>query len=482
MAAAVAGTPLLTAATRPGLLVWLVTEQFRPDYLDEMWPSFGPGGFRRLVEGGSYFPNCHYDSATFTSSGLATLLTGTWPALHGVAADRWFDASTGQPADASAGALRSGTLFDTAVAAERNRVFLAASGSGASFLQGCRATRSFVSEQSVWKSAAGGNPDWLAAFRETNDPAKWRGAQWIAANAPPGAKPLRTMEESDFPALYRASPFALANEFALAREIVIHERAGAGPGLDIVAMLIGSPGMLGLETGANSPLMRDMVLDCDRQVGALLDLLDDHVGRGNYAIAFTAAHGLDAKTPERRGIDGAGMARAIGERLAAAYDTGPTRRNYVEAYLYPFVYLNRKSLVDAKANLREARALAGRAALETGNAAGYFTADGDCSYTGGFRERLANSFVAGRSGDVMLSWPAHAAESAETIAAGSIYNYDTRVPLLLYGPAFRAETFETAVGAIDVAPTLCRALGLGLPPSSTGRVLGEAIAAPKAGR
>src|SRR5581483_9177405 len=81
----------LPAAARPRLVVWIIAEQLRPDSLDELWPSFGPGGFRKLVEGGAYFPNCQFDSVSFTASGLATLITGAWPSAHGVVADRWFD-------------------------------------------------------------------------------------------------------------------------------------------------------------------------------------------------------------------------------------------------------------------------------------------------------------------------------------------------------------------------------------------------------
>jgi arylsulfatase A-like enzyme len=64
------------------------------------------------------------------------------------------------------------------------------------------------------------------------------------------------------------------------------------------------------------------------------------------------------------------------------------------------------------------------------------------------------------------------------ISYGSIYNYDTRVPLLLYGPQFRAETFENTIEAVDLAPTLARALGVSEPSSAMGRVLGSVFAQP----
>ena len=61
------------------------------------------------------------------------------------------------------------------------------------------------------------------------------------------------------------------------------------------------------------------------------------------------------------------------------------------------------------------------------------------------------------------------------ISYGSLYNYDASVPLFFYGPAFRAGVFETPVEAVDVAPTLARAMGIAQPSSALGRVLGEAL-------
>ena len=470
----------LPAAPRPKLMVLLIAEQFRPDYLDELWGAFSPGGFRRLIEAGSYFPDCRFESGSFTSSGMATLLTAAWPSFHGIVAERWFNSGSGQPEAAAAGHLKVGTLLDSVLGREHNRVFLIASGGATSLLRGITGAATFLSVDGQWNVTRGDAPGWLRSFQESNARAKWQGSSWYPAgtSARAGTVPLRVLDGSDFPALFEASPFALANQFGVAREIVLQERAGALDGVDVIALAIGSLGSLGLETGAESPLMRDLVLHLDRQIGSLADLLDDRVGRGNYTIAFTATHGLDSRTSQTASVDGAEIANAAQKRLSDTFDTGPIRRNYVQAWLYPFLYLNRKSLREANGDLADARRIAAQAGLDTGKLAGYYTADGDCSYSGPWRERFANTCFNGRSGDVMFSYPPHFLESAAAVTGGSLYNYDTRVPLLFYGPAFRAQTFEDAVSAVDVSPTLARVLGVGTPASGTGRVLGEAIAPP----
>src|ERR1700730_17063402 len=94
-----AAAPALGIQPRPKLLVLLIAEQFRTDYLDSHAGVFGSGGFRRLMEKGSFFPDCRIESTTFTASGLATIATGAYPSVHGIVADRWYDRGAHQAAD-----------------------------------------------------------------------------------------------------------------------------------------------------------------------------------------------------------------------------------------------------------------------------------------------------------------------------------------------------------------------------------------------
>lgn len=486
-----AGFPLLRAARpRPKLIVVLIAEQFRSDYLDIFSNFLVPGGFRRLMEDGAYFPDCQMASSTFTSGGLATLSTGAYPQLHGIVADTWYDRTSRKSVLATSQALQATTLAEQfAAAGPDNRIFTSAldlpdaallAGEAQSVVFSMDLQGNFVERG---RSQQAG---WLADFNQFNSPEKLKNAPWLALGNKKGGPPLRTLifdpaHTEDFLALYRASPFCQAAQMALARETVVQEKLGQGQGADLLAVSLGSMALLGYEVGGDSALMREMVLHLDRQIEALLSLLDKNLGARNYAVAFTSAHGA-ANDPDGHraelAVSGETVAGTINRALSAHYDTGRRKNVYVERYLYPFLYLRQDVLRKAFIDPREARALAGQAALAVPGVAGYYTADGDSSHSGDWVRRFRNSFHAVRSGDVMLAYAPQHIEyygDGRGISYGSLYNYDSLVPLILYGAPFEIQQFETAVESVDLAPTLARVAGIGWPSSSTGRVLGEAL-------
>lgn len=483
-------TAAFAARTRPKLLVLLIAEQFRSDYLDLLGNFLGSGGFRRLTDDGAYFPDCRMAAASFTSGGLATLATGAYPQLHGIVADSWYDRPAKRPVQASVDALEATTLAAQLADDPVNRIYsVSLDLREAALVAGAQAE--LFSMDSLGRFTATGrlaDSAWLAALNQSNSAEKQRNAGWYALGARKGAPPLRKLtydplQPQDFLALYRSSPFAQGAQMALARELIVQERLGQGSGTDLLVVALGPMALLGYEVGGESPLMNEMVLHLDRQVEALVTLLEKNLAQRNFAVIFTSAHGAAPDPDGRRvklAIPGETVARTINAALSVHYDVTARKNVYVERYLYPFLYLRLDVLRKSYINLREARALAGRAALTIPGVVGYYTADGDSSHSGDWLRRFRNSFHAVRSGDVMLAYGPDYVEDygvARGISYGSFYNYDTRVPLILYGAPFEAQTFETTVESVDVAPTLARVAGTAWPSSATGRVLGEALAA-----
>jgi predicted AlkP superfamily pyrophosphatase or phosphodiesterase len=418
---------------RPKLMVLMVAEQFRTDYFDSHAGLFGGGGFQRLIGNGVYFPNCFLESTSFTASGLASISTGTYPCIHGIVADRWFDRSTREVVTAKPDLLEASTFASQLLAADpRNRVF------GVGF------------DPRNTSLLSGGAPVVPVpdAATTTNK------ISWTAMGAK-NSEAMRVIDPalSDFAALWKASPAGQAAQVTLTTDVVVKEKLGQGPGIDLLCVVLGSLGAIGLEVGAQSPLVFDMVTQLDRQVEILLNSLDEIVGE-NYQVVFTAAHGA----PD------ASHGKVAGKDIAAAMPASCP----VDAYVYPSLYL--------RSGNPETAAMA---AVKAGKATAWYTSDGKCSHTGVWRQRLQNSFHSRRSGDVVLAYPAGFVEDfagSRGVSYGSIYNYDTRVPLILFGPQFSSGEREDHVELTDLAPTLSRALGTAMPSSSTGRVLGTAFA------
>ena len=479
LAGGLAAGLLRGAGTRPKLLVLVVLEQFRSDYLSQVRGQLAPGGFRFLAEKGAVFHDCRNLASTFPSSSIATLATGTWPAQHGIVADYWYDRALrkqvrGTEEDLVATTLASQILDQagtsvTVVALEETHAALFAGSPDARIywmdVEGQMATRGEV-------------PGWLAGYNSQNRVERFHDIGWLALGARPDAPPLRTLTWSkdrpqEFMELYRASPFAQSSQFDFVNELIIQERLGLGPSLDLLCVLAGSSELLGYETGAQHPLMRQMVLQIDRRLEIFIGQLTKTLGENNFNLVVVGAHGAP---PEPDADSRASMA-VNGEKLAQAVDSVLLSRGAgrVERYLYPFFYLDTTKVRDPDA----ARLVGARAALEHPAVDGYYTAAGAASVRNDWVKRFRNSFHPQRSGDFMVSYRPEQIEEYgwnRGISYGSLYNYDVQVPLFLYGPQFRAGVFNRTVESIDLAPTLAQAIGAAYPSSSDGRVLGEAFA------
>ena len=471
----------LALPPRPKLFVLLLIEQFRPDYLDDVWGQLGRGGLRRLIENGVYFPDCRHLAFSYTSTTLATLATGAWPSQHGIVADTWYDPVAGKPVRGSVEDLRATTLAAQIAASEGGRVFVCSLDplEGALFAGTPAAQLFWVNEEGRFAARGpAGAPVWLEEFNRGKTAELRRNSAWVAVGAGPGVPPLRQLtydpaRPQEFMELYKASPFAQGSQIELLAELAQREQLGQSNTFDFVAVLLGSTALLGYETGALSPLMHQMALQLDRQVEFLLEKLDQIVGPNMYNIVVAAGHGAppapDPRQRPRMAVNGELLAQGIQQRL----NQGGNGR--VARYLYPFLYLDTQGFATPEVS----RQAAGRAALVQPPVAAYYTAGGDCSIHDEWETRFRNSFFPGRVGDVMLSYRPEYIEDfglMRGISYGSLYNYDIRTPLCFYGPQFRARVIEHPVEAVDVAPTLARAIGVPSPSSSSGRVLGEAFA------
>ena len=501
------------AAQRPNLVVLVVAEQFRADYLDLYEPEFSSRGLGRLLTQGAVFRRCRYDHLTTLAAPGATILAaGAYPELNGIVGNRWYDrgkeqlvgaveeslsySAQGDPneLDISPDQLMGSTFADELRLATEGRARVVAvsdSPAPAVLLAGRRPLGCY------WMNRAGNFttssyyspsvPEWVGRFNQEHPPLRLLGSPWMALSAGASAPPLRILgspEQRDlesFLLLYRASPFAIDDTFAFATQAVEAEGLGQGSHTDLLIVNLSATARLGLETGAYSPLMRDLLLRLDRSLGDFLDSLDESIGLDNVAVVFTATHGVPPLPSHAREL-GLKAGRVSGEDVVEAMNTALSERfgprASVAKYVYPFVYLNDEIRALPESERRRRIAVAGEAAAQLEGVAGYYAPD-QSSTPSATLSRLRRSWYAPRSGDFMLIYEPYYVEDysrGRGTTSGSYYRYDTDVPLIFLGRRFKAGRFDQDVEATSVAPTIASVLDVAAPSLATGTVLSEALA------
>ncbi len=516
---------------RPSLIVVLVVDQMRADYLDRFERDW-TAGLRRLVDDGAWFRLAAYPYLhTVTCAGHATVATGAFPATHGAALNGWWDRETAQlvtctddPTVATVGyestagrghsawRLRVPTLADELRAqlpVAPRIVTQSLKARSAIMLAGQRGDAvSWFDDGQTWATSTAFTPTpvpFLQAFFDANPVAADYGTSWTrtlaaaqyvfpesAVGKTPGQGwttdwPHRLESPSGTPdrtfrLRWSHSPYSDEYLSRLALHAVDTLGLGQGEGTDYLAISFSALDLAGHDFGPRSHEVQDVLARLDRTIGRVLDHLDRTVGSGEYVVALTADHGV-APVPERmvdldidagRILPNDGAAR-IEESLTGHLQGGPfvARVEYTDVYFAPGVY--DRLLADPSAM----QAVIGALRATPGIARVY---RGDR-----LRERpltddpvamaAARSYDPERSGDLIVIPKDHWFTSNNAATHGTAHDYNTRVPVILMGKGIWPGEYLTPATPADIAPTLAFLTGITLA-QAEGRVLVEAVAPP----
>ena len=498
----------------PKLIVVIVIDQFRGDYLDRYRDEFGDSGFRFLLDHGAYFPNCNYNYAnTRTAPGHATLFTGAYSNGHGIVSNEWWDQKKRRMvtsvededtklvgAEGKSGAsprnLMADTLGDEMKLATqgKSRVFAISLKDRASVLPG-----GFSADAAYWIDPKSGVwitstyyrdqlPPWAQNFNSTRQQKYWD-RDWVDAQgiklASTAHRKSKDGSDAGFYEVLGPTSFANQYEFEFARELVVYENVGRGPATDLLSISLSANDILGHQVGPGSPAMHQMALDLDRDLADFINFLGHQIGLADVWIALSADHGVSAVPDDAKklripaaNLDISKLESQINAALTAKFSPGHPAQfmklDYPQAWIDPDVF------TAAHVHERDAETAVGEAMKQVG-LRDYYTksqlAAGEVPNTALGRKYLNSYSPEG-------SWYVLGVPDIYTIGPGkgtdhtSPYNYDTHVPLLLFGIPFQAGTYRTSVEPIDLAPTLASLLGINAPTHSVGRVLTEALAPP----
>ncbi len=521
----------------PKLVILLVIDQFREDYLERYRSDFKDRGFRLFLDEGAYFPDCYFNYAnTKTSPGHATLATGAYTDGHGISSNDWWDLTRNSqrpissvedpryflvgPAD---GAKREGssprnllaTTFGDEVRLDTN---------GAAHLYGVslkdRAailTSGLSANGAFWIDERTGQyitssyymralPDWAVAFNNSGRADQARTEAGVSASDP-------------FFASVGPTAAGIRYELDFARALIQGEKLGTNSVTDVLTISISSTDILGHAVGPDSPLQRELVDQLDVSLDQFFSWLDQTVPGGlkNVWIALSADHGI-APVPDvaaQLGIPGTQvnlkkLIASLNDAMNQQFSPGQTFPYMLSHQQLPYLSLNepiferaglneqeaehavQQALPAAFASLRIAQNPSSGAADSTIHSSAVRLAPEPAlfrSYTrrqlaskepglppSEFGRLLAHSYTPNGGWYVMVIPDAfEIGAMAHGTNHYSPYSYDRHVPLGFYGSAFVPGIYPQRVEPVDLAATFAALLGVNQPSASVGQVLTMAL-------
>ncbi len=521
LASFVALTPSLGAqTTRPRLVVLLVVDQMRADYI-ELFRHQWTAGFPRLLREGAWFSQASYPFAsTTTCSGHASVSTGTLPAVHGMVMNVWWDRDFGRAVACAddptslalsygkpvSGPGQSAIRLLAPTLADEMRAQLTPSPRVAAFSLKARSAVTLAGQQPDVVAWAADEGAWVTSTRYPQGLSPEVG-RFVSANPvehqlwttwnralpmnayryPATAAGLRDdLDSSSFPHPIRTwgdwetSP--LSDEYLgrMALSVATDLHFGTTSATDFLAVSFSALDLVGHIYGPNSHEVQDVLVRLDRTIGALLTGLDRLVGRGNYVVALTADHGVAPTTAwaMQQGVGGGRIpARAIPDAAQKAITAllGPGR--WVSRLLNGELYLENGASSALRATPGAIDAVKEALRSVPGVEQVYVAEDMAPGRHGASNSATlgAASHMPARSGDFSIVYaPYWLVGQPGGANHGTPHPYDRHVPVILSGRGIRRGEQTRTATPLDIAPTLASLIGVRMP-HAQGRVLVEVL-------
>jgi len=523
---------------RPNLVVGIVVDQMRQEYLYRFENKLGEGGFKRMMREGFMLTNAHYNYVpTFTGPGHASIYTGTTPAVHGIIGNDWFDkvskltvncvgddrqkpvGSDVGNGDVSPWRMLSTTITDELELSTQRRskvVGISIKDRGAVLPSGHTSdgaywydgkTGKFISS-TYYKAAL---PVWVDQFNSLNLADIYLNQEWKTLlpieqykESGPDDSPyegrLAGKERAVFPynlkelrklngqfELLGYTPFGNDILTELAKATLRGEEMGKDEWTDFLAISYSSPDIIGHTMGPNSIELEDTYLRLDKNIEDLFNLLDKEIGKGKYTVFLTADHAVadvpqyikDIKLP------GDNFNITLMEaRLNAFLTTYFPGKKVIESISNDQVFLNQDLFSgEPKASgidLLIATELITKYLLSVEGVAEVFSEStllqGNFN-EGGLKGMMIRGYHTKRSGDIVYTLQPGwiSSISPKGTTHGSPYSYDTHVPVLFYGTGIKSGHSSQYHAITDIAPTLSVLLKVKFPSGCTGLPIREIV-------
>lgn len=519
-----------TSVPRPKLVVGIVVDQMRWDYLYRYYDRYSNGGLKRLLKDGFSCENTNIDYIpTVTAIGHSSIYTGSVPAIHGIAGNDFINQKTGKTmycagdtavqtvgSTSTAGQMSPRNLLVSTVTDElrlatnfRSKVIgIALKDRGGILPAGHSANAAywFDDQTGNWISSTyymQQLPDWVKNLNAQKLPEKYLKQDWntlypintyvqstkddnryegkfSGTSAP--VLPIKTssMFEKDF-GILRTTPYGNTFTFDCAKAAIENEKLGQNTVTDFLAVSFSSTDYMGHRFGPNSIEVEDTYLRFDRDLSSFLSYLDNKIGTGNYTVFLTADHGgahnpnflIDQKIPA-----GILPTSKIQKELNEALSKEFKESNIVVSIGSYQVSLN-NSLI-AKNNLDEAAIRTACVEFLKKRDDILFAVDVDKASEAAIPEvlkkRIINGYNKERSGVIqIIPKPGYFSGSPLGTNHGVWNPYDAHIPFVLMGWGIKQGSTSRMVKMTDISPTIAALLHIQAPNGNIGEPVVEAL-------
>ncbi len=512
------------ATAGPRLVVNIVVSSMRADDLDRYAANFSGGGFKRLMDGGAVFTDASYDyMQTTTPVSLATISTGAQPSTHGVVADRWFDHvgnkmvsliddAKEQSVNYSAGSggysprnLTAQTIGDAAALHDsRSRIATIAVDPLSAIVMAGRTGEVYWMEslQSAWTTSsyyAKELPAWVTEYNRKQTNHDYMQKRWTlllpyddyrnsqvsyieGLQCKCGKRidfidrPESAERISDDYEQMKYTPAGNSAMLAFAKQVVAKNGMGGDEAADVLNIVLDSPRMISGRFGPESVEYEDMLYRLDRDLEDFLSfLLAQVTDPRQIVVVLTSDHGTspsyNSPAEERERFNVRQAEVITNAFIGAQHGNG----EWVLGCIDRAIYLNHDLIYEKGLSIADMQHDVATFLMQLRGVSHATSAEAmRNSYFGsGYARKMQNGFYPRRSGDVIINLMPEWIEEREDLrsASGSMYRYDTHVPLVIFGGGIAPARITDKTDMTSVAATEARLLGITPPSASEGGAL-----------
>ena len=514
---------------KPKLVVGLVIDQMRWDYLYRYKDLYGEGGFKRLLKEGFSAENTFVPYVpTYTAVGHTCIYTGSVPALTGIVGNNWFDKTTGKAVyctddstvstignSGKAGKMSPANLWVTTITDElrlsnnfKSKVIgIALKDRGSILPAGHSANAAYWYDAGKWITSThymNALPTWVEQFNGKDIAGKYMSKDWTTIlpmskydlstkddkpyeNTIKGEKTvtfphkLSAIPDSIKYESFRTTPFANTFTFDFAKAAIENEKLGSNTITDFLAVSISSTDYVGHAFGPNSVEIEDTYLRLDKDIADFLQYLDIKLGKGNYTLFLSADHAVahipaflaEHKIPGGN-FEDADLMRELNQMIETDFGV----KNVVQSLQNYQVYLNCNELEKqgkdvAAVKKAVIKALQAKSfiitAYETDKLAATTLSEPQ-------KTMLANGYNTKRSGDIQFTLKAGYFDGGKKGTTHGLWNpYDAHIPCVFFGWGVKPGKTNRETYMTDIAPTIAAMLQIQMPNGCIGKVITELV-------